>query len=121
MKARSSGLSDAITLELFTGYENYIPVFDKSHGLEVMIFSKRADPFYSDNFKTISAKFNTETSFALSRLSIEKLAKPYSSCDFNSDHADVNSFESPLYKSIFLRNKTYDQKNCFIDCFEMTR
>lgn len=86
-----------------------------------MIYSKNEDQNYSDNFKTISVRYGTETMIAMNRLFIEKLPKPYSTCDFNFGDVNIDSFESELYKTVVRTNKTYRRNNCFILCYEKVR
>lgn len=101
LEIRSAGFTNSLTLELFGGFEDLMPIFDVSQGFVVMVYERRQNTDFSDNFKLIMARIGTETNVAINRLLVRKLPKPYSGCDFDSSTSTINSFDSPLYK-VFL-------------------
>ena len=101
LKIRSPGFTNSLTLELFGGFEELMPVFDVSQGFVVMVYDRRQDTNFNDNFKFIMARIGTETDVALNRLFVKKLPKPYSECDFDLSTVTIDSFQSPFFKVSF--------------------
>lgn len=101
LKVHSSGKSSALELELFSGFESLVPVFEVSQGFVVMVFDKKQDLRFNTNFEFTLAGIGAETNIAMNRVKVKKLPKPYSNCDFDIKTSSIDTFESPYYKVMF--------------------
>ena len=101
LNVQLSGPINALELEIFSGFENLIPVFDVSQGFVVMVFNKNQGLEFNSNFRFTLARVGAETNIAMNRIKVKKLPRPYSRCDFDIRTSSIDTFESSFYKVTF--------------------
>ena len=123
ISTNTAGLVNGLTLEVFAGYEKEIPSFSASYGFSIFVFNQTEDERFTIGFQNQLVQTNTQLTVGVEISYINKLPKPYSSCDFDLNDREFISKSLLLNSSEFLQmtnqnNKTYRQKNCFQNCFK---
>lgn len=97
---KNPGISSALVLELFTGFENTVPTFDVAQGLVIKVYDKLRD-VRSDSTRMVMVKDGDETTIAMKRRANKKLPQPYSGCDFDDGDFNYKKYDGQLYEVIF--------------------
>lgn len=111
--ATRDGILNGLTVELFAGFEPYVPDVNNYNGYKIVVYNKSEDDLLVYNFERFSVKTNTEFFIALSRVFVNNLPKPYSNCDIDLTCANENSWDSFIYRKLYNSGKVYRQKNCY--------
>lgn len=90
-----------MTVELFAGFEPYVPDVNNYNGYKIVVYNKSEDDLLVYNFERFSVKTNTEFFIALSRVFVNNLPKPYSNCDIDLTCANENSWDSFIYRKLY--------------------
>lgn len=105
-------------MDVFAGFEDQVPNIVDSYGFRIIIYNRTDDPFFSYSFEKLSMGTGEELTIIMKRHLIDKIKDPYSECELDMRTANIDSFNSSLYKHFFEKNRTYSQKNCIEYCYE---
>lgn len=113
-KLQSKGELVGLTIELFKGFDELVPIFESESGLKLIIYNHTND--FKNNFYMEKTGLKPGNSIKLSfkRNFIEKLKKPYSECDLDLNTATIDSLDSVLFRSFFKTRTAslYGQTEC---------
>lgn len=90
-RQRRTGQSGGLEIELFVGIIKNLELLTKDVGLAVFIHSSTMSPL---SIQPIKVPTNLETSIVVTKINIEKLSQPYSTCQ------DLDRFKSELKELI---------------------
>lgn len=112
-KISRAGTLNGLHLELFVGFPDLIPEFNRNSGYHIMINNHTIKPLFNE---LIDVAPGTETNININRVLTQKLPYPYNDCMINLNKIDA--FDSDLFRAINRSNRAYRQKDCFDLCYQ---
>ncbi len=114
---KSTGINTGLSLELFSGFEQFFPLSTKAVGFDLMIQNESSNFKFNYYFERTSVEPGVEVNIAISRKFYDKSIQPYSECEIDLDTATIDTWDSKYYKRFFERNEPYDQLLCFREVY----
>ena len=103
-----------LMVEFFVGIPKNLEMFSTFTGA---ILSISNNSFIRRIFQPIYVSTGKEIDIIFKKTIVNQLPKPYSNCDFD---ALTSSYDSILYRNLVDNNVSYNQQDCYTQCFQKT-